>query len=91
MSITVRIQSSLCHLTGGRNEIVYEAKDIAECLNQLEKQYLGLKSKVCNEQGEMLGDLNIYVNGDNIRHLQGINTPLKNGDEITIIQAIAGG
>ncbi len=91
MSITVRMQSSLCHLTGGRNEIVCEAKDVAECLNQLEAQYSGLKSKVCNEQGEMLGNLNVYVNGDNIRYLKGINTPLKNGDEITIIQAIAGG
>lgn len=91
MGITVRIQGSLSHLTGGKEEIVCEAKDVAECLNKLEAQFSGLKEKICNEQGEMLGDLNVYVNGDNIMYLQGINTLLKDGDEITIIQAIAGG
>jgi molybdopterin synthase sulfur carrier subunit len=91
MGITVRIQGSLSNLTGGKKEIVCEAKDVAECLNQLETQFPGLKGKICNEQGKMLGALNVYVNGDNIRYLQGIDTPLKHGDEITIIQAIAGG
>ncbi|HBQ27953.1 MAG TPA: molybdopterin synthase sulfur carrier subunit [Desulfotomaculum sp.] len=91
MGITVRIQGSLSHLTGGKKEIVCEAKDVAECLNQLETQFSGLKGKICNEQGKMLEALNVYVNGDNIRYLQGINTPLKPGDEIAIIQAIAGG
>jgi len=91
MSIVVRVPASLSHLTGGNMEAECAAGNIGECIEKLEVQFPGIKSMLCDEQGSRPGFINIFVNGENIRYLQGMETNLQDGDEITMIPAIAGG
>ena len=64
---------------------------INEIVESLEKQYPGLKERLCDEHGELRRFVNIYLNDEDIRFAQGKATPVKDGDEISIIPAIAGG
>jgi molybdopterin synthase sulfur carrier subunit len=64
---------------------------ITEIVENLEKQYPGLKERLCDERGELRRFVNIYLNDEDIRFAQGKQTPVKDGDEISIIPAIAGG
>lgn len=91
MSVTVKVPASLSHLTDGKKTIECTGGNIAACLNSLEAQFPGIKAKICDEKGDLSGFLNVFVNGENVRYLQGMGTPLREGDEITIIPAIAGG
>lgn len=91
MSITIRVPSSLSYLTGGSKEAECTGKTVAECLASLEEQFPGIKSALCGEQDNPLGFINVFVNGENINYLQGMETPLQDNDEITMIPAIAGG
>ncbi|RJQ26758.1 MAG: MoaD/ThiS family protein [Peptococcaceae bacterium] len=91
MSITVKVPASLSHLTGGKKTVECTGDNIAACLTSLEAQFPGIKDKLCNEKGDAFGFINVFVNGENVRYLQGMDTPLQEGDELTIIPAIAGG
>jgi molybdopterin synthase sulfur carrier subunit len=64
---------------------------VAECIASLEASYPGLKERLCDESGEIRRFVNIYVNGEDVRFLQGLATPLKDGDEVSIVPAVAGG
>jgi molybdopterin synthase sulfur carrier subunit len=57
----------------------------------LERRYAGIKARLCDESGEVRRFVNIFVNDEDIRFLQGLDTELKEGDEVSIIPAIAGG
>lgn len=91
MSIVVRVPSSLSHLTGGNKEAKCTGKTVAECLESLEESFPGIKNALCGERDNPLGFINVFVNGENISYLQGMETPLQDNDEITMIPAIAGG
>ncbi|RJQ27218.1 MAG: MoaD/ThiS family protein [Peptococcaceae bacterium] len=91
MMIMVKVPASLSHLTGGKKTIACAGGNIAACLDSLETQFPGIKEKLCDEKGEAFGFINVFVNGENVRYLQGMDTPLREGDEVTIIPAIAGG
>lgn len=67
------------------------AADVAGCIDGLEARFPGIKGGLCNEEGKLKGVFNIYLNGENVKYLQGIATPLKDGDEVSIVPAIAGG
>jgi len=67
------------------------ASNVTELLNSLEQNCPGIKARICNEQGELRRFVNFYVNNEDIRFLSGTNTPLQDGDEVSIIPAIAGG
>lgn len=91
MGVKVRIPTPLQALTGNNAEVVAAGGTIQEVIDSLEAQYGGLKERICDEAGKVRRFVNIYVNEEDIRFLQGETTPLKDGDEISIIPAIAGG
>lgn len=92
MSVTVRIPTPLRRLTAERDTIIADGGgSLADCIEMLESSYPGLKERLCDEAGELRRFINIYVNGEDVRFLQGLSTPLKPGDEVSIVPAVAGG
>jgi MoaD family protein len=78
-------------LTNNQAEISAEGDTIADILNNLESQFAGIKERICEENGTPRRFINIYLNEEDIRFLDGEKTAIKDGDEISIIPAIAGG
>jgi len=91
MSVKVRIPSPLLKLTNNQSEVSAEGGTISDILNNLESQFAGIKERICEESGAPRRFINIYLNEEDIRFLEGENTPVKDGDDISIIPAIAGG
>lgn len=92
MSIKIRIPTPLQSLTNNRSEVeIDSAKDIKELIEKLEEKYPGIKNRLCDENGCIRRFITFFVNEEDIRFLDGINTKLKDGDEVSIIPAIAGG
>jgi molybdopterin synthase sulfur carrier subunit len=89
--IKVRIPTPLRPMTGGKNEVEIAGSSVAEIIENLGAAHPGVKERICDEQGEVRRFINIYVNEEDIRFLTGKETPLKEGDEMSIIPAIAGG
>jgi sulfur-carrier protein len=91
MSVKVLIPTPLQKLTNDQPTIDCDGTSIAELLESLEKSCPGIKARICDDQGQLRRFVNFYVNSEDIRFLEGVNTPLKDGDEVSIIPAIAGG
>lgn len=91
MPVTVRIPTPLQRLTHGAGEVPCEGKTVTELLADLERRYPGVKDRICDESGKLRRFVNIFVNEEDIRFLQGDQTAVKDGDEVSIIPAIAGG
>ncbi len=91
MSVKVRIPTPLQKLTQDQAEVHCEAVSINQMLEDLEKKHPGIKERLCDPEGKLRRFVNVYVNEEDIRFLQGQDTVLKPGDDISIIPAIAGG
>ncbi len=91
MSIKVRIPTPLQKLTQNKSEVQCSGTSIQEIINHLENQYPGIKERLCDADGKLRRFINVYVNEEDIRFLEGPDTRLKDGDDISIIPAIAGG
>jgi molybdopterin synthase sulfur carrier subunit len=91
MAITVRIPTPLQRLTNGQGEVQCEGKTVMELLSDLERRHPGIKERICDETGKLRRFVNVFVNEEDIRFLQGDQTAVKAGDEVSIIPAIAGG
>jgi molybdopterin synthase sulfur carrier subunit len=91
MTVNVRIPTPLRKLTGGADEVSADAATIGELIDNLEAAHAGLKARLCDDAGEIRRFVNIYVNDEDVRFLDGRNTALKDGDEVSIVPAIAGG
>lgn len=91
MSVLVRIPTPLRTVTRGLGELKAEAATIQELIDRLDQEYAGIKARLCEEGGNIRRFINVYVNEEDIRFLQGPSTPLKAGDEVSIVPAIAGG
>ena len=91
MPVTVYIPTPFRRATSNRDRVEANAADVAELLDEIEATYAGLRGLVRNDQGKVHLHVNIYVNSEAIEDLQGLETPLKDGDEVTIIPALAGG
>ena len=91
MSVLVRIPTPLRSLTKGQAEVTVEGASVGELIERLDAQYAGLKDRLCEGDGKIRRFINIYVNEEDIRFLQGPATPLKTGDAVSILPAIAGG
>ncbi|HEY3198362.1 MAG TPA: MoaD/ThiS family protein [Nitrospirales bacterium] len=89
--VKVRIPTPLRPLTGGQGEVETHASDILSMIDSLNGQFPGLKSRICDDTGEIRRFVNIYLNEEDIRFMEGKNTLLKDGDQISIVPAIAGG
>ncbi|HEY8417766.1 MAG TPA: ubiquitin-like small modifier protein 1 [Limnochordales bacterium] len=91
MPVRVRVPVLLRNLTGGAAEVAAEGTTVAEVLAELERRYPGIRARLYDEQGNLRRFVNVYVNDKDIRTLQGDQTPTKDGDEVAIVPAIAGG
>ena len=91
MAIKVRIPTPLRKLTNGSDEVTADGKNIAEIIEDLEKNYPGLKERICEGDGKLRRFVNIYLNDEDIRYKNNLETELKETDELSIIPAIAGG
>ena len=91
MAVKVYIPTPFRRATNNKDKVEVEAADIGRLLDRLEADFSGLKGLVRNELGEIHHHVNIYVNSEGIEALQGLATPLKDGDEVAIIPALAGG
>ena len=87
----VRIPTPLRKLTGGAEEVNAAGKNVGELIGELEKKYPGIKERICDESGSVRRFVNIFVKDEDIRFLQNLDTPIKDGDEVSIVPAIAGG
>jgi len=91
MSVRVRIPTPLQTLTAGRSEVQASGSDLRELLAALETSFPGMRNRLYDEQGRLRRFVNLYVNDQDVRFLQGEDTVLGEGDEVSIIPAIAGG
>ncbi len=91
MAVKVRIPTPLRKITNGKDEVLVQGGTVAEVIENLEKEYPGLKERICDESGKVRRFVNIYLNDEDIRFQKDIMTEVKDGDEISIIPAIAGG
>jgi len=91
MPIKVRIPTPLRKLTNNEELVEVNAPTIGEAIAELQSRYPGIGERLMDEKGEVRRFVNVYVNEEDIRFLKNRQTPLKDGDEISIIPAIAGG
>jgi molybdopterin synthase sulfur carrier subunit len=91
MAKKVRIPTPLRKLTNNEELIEVNAATIGDAIIELQSRYPGIQERLVDDQGEVRRFVNIYVNEEDIRFLKNRETPLKDGDEISIIPAIAGG
>jgi molybdopterin synthase sulfur carrier subunit len=89
--VTVYIPTPFRRATGNRDRLEIVAKDVSGLLDEIERSYPGLRGLVRDEKGSVHAHVNVYVNSEAIEALQGMGTRLKEGDEVTIIPALAGG
>jgi sulfur-carrier protein len=90
VAVTVKIPTQLRALTGGEGETQVEGSSVGEVLEALFDRYDGLRDRI-TEKGELRRFVNVYAGGEDIRFGQGLDTPLNDGDEVTILPAVAGG
>ena len=88
---TVRIPTPLRKLTEGKEEVSAAGATVGELISDLEKNYPGIKARICDDSGDVRRFVNIFANDEDIRFLQNLDTPVKDSDEISIVPAIAGG
>ena len=78
-------------VVGGQKELMVEGATIADLLANIGRQYPGFREQIADEAGELHRFVNIYLNDEDIRYLQGTNTLLSDGDAVSILPALAGG
>jgi molybdopterin synthase sulfur carrier subunit len=91
MSVRIRIPTPLRKFTGGAEEVSVSGATVGTAVEDLEKKHPGIKERLCDDSGRVRRFVNVYVNGDDIRFLNSLDTPVKEGDEVSIVPAIAGG
>ena len=91
MSISVRIPTPLRRVTNGVDKVDAEGDTLDQIIDSLDSQYPGIKGRLCDEEGELRNFVNVYVNGEDVRFMQGLATATKSGDEVSIVPAVAGG
>jgi molybdopterin synthase sulfur carrier subunit len=87
----IRIPTPLRKLTNGKEEVAVTGTTIGALNANLETQYPGIKERICDDSGQVRRFVNIFANDEDIRFLKNLDTPVKDGDEISIVPAIAGG
>jgi len=91
MNVTVRIPTPLRKLTNNQDVVSGDGGTLSACIEALDRQYPGFRERLLDETGELRRFLNVYVNGEDVRFQQGMQTLLSPGDEVSIVPAVAGG
>ena len=88
---TVRIPTALRKHTAGKEEVTASGATVGEVIADLEKNFPGIKARICGDDGSLRKFVNVFANDEDIRHLQNLETPIGDTDEVSIVPAIAGG
>ena len=91
MATTVRIPTPLRRVTGGQDKVNAEGETLAQIIDSMESQYPGIKERICDPDGSLRNFVNVFVNGEDVRFLDGVNSGVGDGDEVSIVPAVAGG
>ena len=91
MPVLIRIPTPLRSITKGSAEVQIKGGTVEDVMHDLERQFAGLRDRLVDESGELRRFINLYVNEEDVRFLQGRTTVLKDGDTVSIVPAIAGG
>ena len=91
MAVSVLVPTPLRKFTNEQETITAQAGTVATLIADLERQYPGIAARLTDDQGELRRFVNIYVNEEDIRFLAGKDTPVNDGDAVSIVPAIAGG
>lgn len=91
MAIVVRIPAPLRRLTQGQAELALEAATVGEALQALAQTYPQLGRRLFDEQGQLKPFVNVYLNNEDVRFLQDLDTPLEDGAVLTLVPAMSGG
>ncbi len=91
MAVTVRIPAPLRRLTRGQGELALEARTVHEALQALAQEYPQLGQRLLDEQGRLKPFVNVYLNDEDVRFLQDLDTPLPDGAVLTLVPAMSGG
>ncbi|HKZ50363.1 MAG TPA: ubiquitin-like small modifier protein 1 [Dehalococcoidia bacterium] len=91
MAIEVRVTATLQRLVGGQKAVRAQGATVGELLDYLDAQYPSFREQISGDNGEIHRFINIYLNDEDIRFLQNLDTPVKEGDTISILPALAGG
>lgn len=91
MSVTIRIPTTLRTLTGGDSEVQVEGSTVGEALGALDVAHPGFKERLFDEDGNLRRFVNVFLADDDVRYLDGVSTPVPEGETISIIPAVAGG
>ena len=87
----IRIPTPLRKFTGGRDEVEAQGTTLREVLGHLESNHAGIKSQICDAEGELRRFVNVFVNEEDVRYLKGLDTEVAEEDVLSIVPAIAGG
>ena len=91
MSVTVRIPTPLRALTAEQDVVSAGGENLAAVIDDLDGSYPGFRERVLDDTGEIRRFVNVFVNGEDVRFLDGLHTAVANGDEVSIVPAMAGG
>jgi sulfur-carrier protein len=91
MSVRVRIPAPLRSVTDGQAEVSVGGSNVSDVLSELEGKFPQIRQRLRDDEGALRRFVNLYVNGEDVRFLNGLDTGLKEGDEVSIIPAVAGG
>jgi MoaD family protein len=91
MAITVKLPTQLRDATGGSSTASVSGSTVGEALEALYAEHGELRSRIADDSGELRRFVNVYLRGEDIRFLDGLDTAVADGDEVTILPAVAGG
>lgn len=91
MSVKVRVPTQLRELTGGAGEVPVEASTVGEALNALDGAHPGFAERVFDDSGQLRRFVNVFLADEDVRFLQGLDTPVADGQTLSIVPAVAGG
>ena len=91
MATIVRIPTPLRRVTNGQDKVDAEGATLREIIESMESQFPGIKARICDDDGNLRNFVNVFVNGEDVRFMDGMSSATADGDEISIVPAVAGG
>ena len=91
MATTVRIPTPLRRVTDGQDKVDAEGATLREVIESIDSQFPGINARICDDDGNLRNFVNVFVNGEDVRFMDGVDSATSDGDEISIVPAVAGG
>ena len=91
MSVSVKVPTPLRKVTNGASQVTADAANVRDLIEALEGQFPGMRERLCDDDGSLRRFVNVFVGDEDIRFLQGLDTALEEGVEVSIVPAVAGG